>query len=165
MNLIPAQIGCLFKPFKNKAVCIGPLLTAEINYQFYPDLHSGYTFWFTHYGLCALFSYPFRVTEHQFKHSLSSSVLGFTSRPKPERNSSFYDLGITYALDIVHSNLQFGSLNRYNQSGIEIRWQRKPSSVLAIAYALDYYAYYKVPRIFMLNQSLKFIMLPKIKIR
>jgi hypothetical protein len=159
-NVVPVKLDYLFNLGPEK-LFIGPYFIAEYNYETYPDLQSIYSFWFTNFSLGGAVKYSFNLEKNLFDISLHSILLGFTSRNPIYDDPYFGDQGFAYAVKFVHQDLTFGSWGRYNQTEIEIRWQPKSGSRLAYAYSFQYYGYYDDPRLTMLNQTLKLIILPK----
>jgi hypothetical protein len=136
-------------------------LIADYNYQMYPDLQSGYSFWFTHISLGISSEYKFSINRNLLKLRLETSLFGFTSRQEVYNDPYFFDMGFGYALKSVNQDLIFGSLNNYNHTEFELRWQNSDESRIAFAYNLQYYGYFRDPSFTMLNQMLKIIFLPK----
>jgi len=161
INVVPVRLDYLFKMETNDRFCIGPFFTMEYNFEMYPDLQSGYSFWFTHYSLGGALNYSFNTQKHHFDFIFHTTLLGITSRNPVYDDPYFFDLSLGYVLRFVHQNFQFGTLNRYNQSELEIRWQPKAISRLAFAYTFQYYGYFGEPKLNMLNQFVKLIILPK----
>ncbi len=161
INVVPVRLDYLFKMGTNNRFCIGPFFTMEYNFEMYPDLQSGYSFWFTHYSLGGALNYSFNAQKHHFDFIFHTTLLGITSRNPVYDDPYFFDLSLGYILRFVHQNFQFGTLNRYNQSELEIRWQPKAISRLAFAYTFQYYGYFDIPKLTMLNQFVKLIILPK----
>jgi hypothetical protein len=146
---------------KKKKLFIGAALHIDYNYALYPDLQSGFSFWFTNYSLGAGIDYKFHVKRQVFRIKGFTTIAGFSSRPPVYRNPYFFELSAGNAIKYLHDDLEFGSFNAYNQSNFEIRWQPRELSRLAAAYALDYYGYHDAPRFTMLNQYLKLIIYPR----
>lgn len=161
INFIPIKLTYLFKPSEVAKFVIGPQFLAEYNYELYPDFQSGYSFWFTHFSLGASSRYRFNLNRHLFRLSLESTIAGFTSRTAEYDNPYFFDLSFRYAVQYLHQDIGFGSLNKYNHSEFEIRWQPKAESKIAVAYNIQYYGYYEEPQITMINQMIKLVFLPK----
>lgn len=161
IHLMAGRISYLRKIGNSKKLSAGLSFTSEYNYELYPDLQSGYSFWFTHYSVGGVLSCPFQLGKNQFNLNFHTSLMGLTSRPPAERDAYFYDLNLGDVIRFVHQDFRFGSWDRYNQTGLEIKWQPKPSSRLAITYVLNYYGYYKGPEISMLDQAFKLTFVPK----
>jgi len=160
-NVVPVRLGYLFKTGTENKFCIGPYFTTEYNYELYPDVQSGYSFWFTHFSLGSVLNYSFNLQKNLFDLSFHTTLLGITSRQPVYHDPYFFDLSPGYVLRFVHQNFQFGSWDRYNQSELEIRWQHKAKSRLAFAYTFQYYGYFDSPKLTMINHSAKLIILPK----
>jgi len=160
-NVVPVRLDYLFKPGPEKKLCVGPYFIAEYNYETYPDLQSIYSFWFTNFSLGGALKYSFNLEEDLFDISFHTTLLGFTSRNPVYDDPYFGDQSFAYAIKFVHQDLTFGSWGRYNQSELEIRWQPKAGSRLAYAYSFQYYGYYDEPRLTMLNQTVKLLILPQ----
>jgi len=161
INLVPAKLTYLFKTSDATSFYIGPQLIVDYNYELYPDLQSGYSFWFTHMSLGISSEYKFNLNQNLFKLKLESTLFGFTSRQEVYEDPYFFDLSLAYIVQYVNQDLTFGSLNNYNHTEIELRWQSKPESKVAFAYNFQYYGYFKEPELTMVNQALKIIFLPK----
>jgi hypothetical protein len=160
-NLVPVRFGTLFNTGPMKHFLIGPYLVAEYNYELYPDLQSGYSFWFTHFSMGAAATGWFSFGKHRIDLSLFTTVFGFTSRQPVYDDPYFYDLSFSDVIKDLHQDLQFGSWGKYNQTEFEIRWKPDKHSRMAFAYLLQYYGYFDEPSLGMLNQSVKLIFLPK----
>ena len=162
INFIPLNLAYLFKSNEESQLTIGPHLIADYNYAMYPDLQSGYSFWFTHFSMGLASQYKFNINQNLFRLSLGLALYGFTSRTQEYENPYFFDSSLGYAIKFVNQDLKAGSLNRYNHTEFEFRWQPKSESRIAIAYNLQYYGYIKEPEIIMINQMLKLVLLPGI---
>jgi hypothetical protein len=157
-NLKPIDIGYLFKlPVSQNSIYIGPTLKGEYNYFLYPDLQSGFDYWFTNYSLGFRSVFDVNLQRSNFQIKLNTSLLGLSSRQPAYRDPYFFDLGVGFALEHLHQNLTFGSLNSYNTSNMEIIWRPKQNSKLSFGYALTYKGYYGSPQISMFNQTFKLI--------
>jgi hypothetical protein len=161
INLVPAKLKYLFKASDATNFFIGPLLLADYNYELYPDLQSGYSFWFTHMSIGIASEYKFNLNQNHFKIKLESTFFGFTSRQEVYDDPYFFELSPAYIIQAVNQDLKFGSLKNYNHTEFEIRWQPVSASKIAFAYNLQYYGYFQEPEIAMVNQTLKIIFLPK----
>jgi hypothetical protein len=160
INFVPVRFDYLFKTSNESKVCIGPYAIMDYNYELYPDLQSGYSYWFTNFSLGGTVKYAFRLKENQFDLHFHTTLLGLTSRQPVYDDPYFFDLSFGDIMKFVHQDLQFGGWGSYNQSEIELTWQSRPDSRLAYAYSFQYYGYYPEPAITMLNQTLKIIILP-----
>ncbi|MEK7253615.1 MAG: hypothetical protein AAB316_02630 [Bacteroidota bacterium] len=161
LHLLPGRVSYLRKTGGVRDLAAGLFFTGEYNYQMYPDLQSGYSFWLTHYSVGGALAYPFEAGGQLFEVKFRTTLLGATSRPEVERGEYFFDASLGDMVRYLHQDFQFGTWNRYNQTGLEIRWQPKADARLAFAYGMNYYGYFKQPRLTMIDQSLKLIFLPK----
>ena len=160
INFVPVRLDYLFKIGNENNLCLGPFFTMDYHLESYPDLQSGYSYWFTHYSLGGALNYSFNLRENHFDLAFHTTVLGITSRQPVYDDPYFYDLGLDIILQNVHHDFQPGSFNRYNQSELELRWYPKGFSRLAFAYTFQYYGYFEEPELTILNQSIKLIILP-----
>jgi hypothetical protein len=161
INLVPVRFDYLFKTGGDGKFSVGPYAIIEYNYELYPDLQSGYSFWFTNYSLGGAIKYSFAAKENLFDLSFHTTLLGLTSRQPVYDDPYFFDLSAAYIAKFVHQDLQFGSWGNYINAELEMRWTPKASSRLAYGYSFGFYNYGHEPLITMINQSIKFIFLPK----
>lgn len=133
---------------------IGGYITTDYNWQFYPDLQSGHMFWFTsiEIGPQILFTLP--VKDRKIEIILSNSLAGYTSRPDPGTETYFYSLRFSDFISNVHSNLQFGSFNKFNHTNIVAKLQPSRNKRLFLAYEFEYFGYYNNPKLNYLSHSL-----------
>lgn len=162
--LKPVDLAYMFGvPLEKGDLYLGPSLLWEYNYNLYPDLQSGFDYWFTNFSLGIHSRYDFDYRSSSFSIRLSSSLIGFTSRQPDYRNPYFYDLGFKHAMDHLHQNLTFGSLNSFNITTLEALWKSNPNSRFTIGYQFKYSGYYLAPEIAMVNHNIKFIINKKQK--
>lgn len=161
LNVVPARFDYLFKTGPEGHFSAGPFAILEYNYEFYPDLQSGYSFWLTHYSLGGALAGWFKQGESRIELSLHFTILGLTSRTRPYDDPYFFDAGFGDIIGFLHTDFQFGSLGKYSVDELEIRWTPKAASRLAWAYAFQYYGYFDDPEFTMLNHCLRLIILPK----
>jgi hypothetical protein len=160
-SVVPLKLDYLFRTGSEGKVCVGPYLITEYNYQLYPDLQSGYSFWMTQYSLGAAVTGWFPVKKSRLDLSLHTTLLGITSRQTEFEDPYFFDLSFGYAMKYVHQDFQFGSWDTYNETELDVKWTPKESSRLAYAYSLEILSYGQVPTLTMINNTIKFIILPK----
>jgi hypothetical protein len=159
-NVVPLKLDYLFRTGAEGKVCVGPYLVTEYNYQLYPDLQSGYSFWLTHYSLGASVTGWFQVKKSRIDLALHTTVCGVTSRQTEIEDPYFFDLSFGYAMKYVHQDFQFGSWDRYNETEIEVKWTPKETSRLSYAYSFEILSYGQFPTLTMINNTIKFIILP-----
>ncbi|MHC1774469.1 MAG: hypothetical protein AB9834_03560 [Lentimicrobium sp.] len=156
--LKPFEAAYLFEiPLKNQHLLVGPSLMLEYNYNMYPDLQSGFDYWFTDISAGLAARYDFRIRKADLQLSLNTSLAGFISRQPDKRDPYFYDIGFKHAVKHLHQDLTFGLAGDYNITSFEIRWKPAPDSRLTYAYTLRYSGFYGNPEISMLNHSVKLI--------
>jgi hypothetical protein len=163
INLVPVNLNYLFKPKPEKEFFIGPTLLVDYNYELYPDLQSGYSFWFTHMSVGVKMLYKFNLQSNLFQVELGTTLFGITSRAKQWEDPYYYDLSFGDVIKYLHQDMQFGSFGQYNHSELEIRYKPNAGSRWALAYNFQYYGYFDEPRLDMINQYLKVILMPKRK--
>jgi hypothetical protein len=129
-----------------KPLTIGPYLATNYQWQAYPELQSGHMFWFTSLeaGPRLLLMMPFKGK--LFKITLSNSIAGWTSRPEPATETTFYSIKFSDFFRNAHSNLQFGSYNLFNHTNFEIELVNTKGKKLSVAYEFEYFGYYQEPR-------------------
>lgn len=120
-HCMPAE--WLYKWRVAPSLLVGTALAADYNYQLYPDLQSGTSYWFSQLSAGLAVKYCFRAFESNWCVMGTTSLLGFTSRPSEIRNSYFFDLGFGEAVRYLHQNIRFGSVNQFNRTRFEVQWQ------------------------------------------
>lgn len=161
LHLSPVRFSWLFKSRTDGSFAIGPYFIADYNYQVYPDLQSGYSFWFTHLSIGGSMQYSFKIKQEAFKVLAETRLTGVTSRPIKYVDPYFFDLDVGYVLRSVNRDYNLGSLYDYNHSKVELRWQNKPDSRLAFSYTFVYRGYFNEPQFTMIDHRLSIIFLPK----
>lgn len=129
----------------NKPFTIGPYFSTNYKWQMYPELQSGKMFWFTSLeaGPRFMATIPFR--NKLFKVMVANSIAGWTSRPQPATETTFYFREFSDFVRNAHSDLKFGSYNLFNHTNIEIEWINAKDKKLSVAYEFEYVGYYKNP--------------------
>jgi len=137
--LKPVDMAYLFRfPGLNDRLYVGPVLKFEYIYNFYPQLQSGFDYWFTNFSLGLKAHYAFNYQSSAFQIALSSSLAGFISRQPDYRDPYFFDIGFKYAVRDLHQNLVFGSLEKYNTTDLEILWKPVSGSRFTFGYEFRY---------------------------
>jgi hypothetical protein len=156
--LKPVDMVYLFKlPLANNNLYFGPVLKLEYNYNLYPDLQSGFDYWFTNLSLGIGALFDFNYQKSSFRIKLNSSVAGFSSRQEAYRDPYFYDIGFKYAIKHLNQDFYFGSFDDFNVTNFEILYSPDKDSRFSFGYFLKYSGFYHDPRITMLNQGVKLI--------
>lgn len=162
--LKPVDLSYMFRfPGLNNRLYIGPTLKFEYIYNFYPQLQSGFGYWFTNFSLGLKAHYAFNFQSSAFQIALSSSLAGFISRQTDYRDPYFYDIGFKYAVRDLHQNLVFGSLDKYNTTDLEILWKPASESRFTFGYEFRYSGYSGVPEFKKVSHSIKILFSKKSK--
>lgn len=158
LYLKPVDFTYLYRfPASEKKFFLGPSFKLEYNYFLYPELQSGFDYWFTNSALGVNALYDFTIRNSSFRIKLYTSFAGFTSRQENYRDPYFYDIGFKHALRHLNQDMTFSSFRRFCISDFEIFWKPGSDSRLMFGYALKYSGYYQTPEISMFNQSIKLI--------
>lgn len=162
--LKPVDMAFMFRfpGYKNRFY-IGPEVKFEYNYNLYPQLQSGFDYWFTNFSLGIIAHYSFNYQSSSFQIMLSSSLAGFISRQPDYRDPYFFDIGVKYAVKDLHQNLVFGSLDKYNTTDLEIMWKPVSKSRFAFGYEFRYSGYINAPEYRKISNSIKILFNKKTK--
>lgn len=162
--LKPAEFSYMFKfPGSNSRLFIGPSLKFEYNYYLYPQLQSGFDYWFTDFSFGVNAQCDFKFRSSSFQIMANSSLMGFISRQPDYRDPYFFDLGFKYAVRDLHHDLTFASLDKYNTTKLGILWKPELDSIFTFGYVFNYSGYYQAPGIKMVSHSIKIIITKKQK--
>ena len=144
INIAPVDISCLTPVYNSEQhlIKIGLNFATNYSYQSYPDLHAGRLFWFGEIGFSPVMQYKYRWSKSIIGINLQNSILGFASRPT-SYNPYFYSLKFTDFLTNPHKNMQFGSLNKYNHTDLQIEYIPNKLKTSNFALGMEYIgAYY-----------------------
>jgi hypothetical protein len=162
--LKPVDIAYMFRfPGLHNRLYIGPVFKFEYTYNFYPQLQSGFGYWFTNFSLGLKAHYTFNYQRSAFQITLSASLAGFISRQPGYRDPYFYDIGFKYAVRDLHQNLVFGSFEKYNTTDLEILWKPVSKSRFAFGYEFRYAGYHEAPEFKKVSHSIKILFSKKSK--
>jgi len=162
--LKPINVAYMFRfPGLHSRLYIGPDLKFEYNYTLYPQLQSGFDYWFTNFSLGIKAHYAFTYQNSAFQIAVSSSLAGFISRQPDYRDPYFFDIGFKYAVRDLHKNLVFGSFEKYNTTDLEILWKPVSKSRLTFGYEFRYAGYYQAPEFKKVSHSIKILFSNKSK--
>jgi hypothetical protein len=154
--LKPAEISWLFNNISaQNSFSLGPLVKIEYDYTLYPQLQSGFDYWYTNISLGVNSVYSFLLANQLLNARLKFSICGFTSRQDDYRNPYFYDIGFIHAIRHLNSNLEFSGPDKFNSTNFELSWKCKPNSRFAWTYRFDYSGYFEKPAISMVNHNIK----------
>jgi hypothetical protein len=156
--LKPIDLHYLIKlPVEGTNLYVGPVLKFEYNYSLYPQLQSGFDYWFTNFSLGAGARYDFNYKKSSFTLNLSSSIAGFFSRQNEKRDPYFFDLGIDYACKHLNQDFAFGSLDIYNSTYVELLWKPDAKSGFKIGGFIKYTKFSGTPEITIVTPGIKLI--------
>ena len=141
---------------ESRPITIGPYASADYIWQLYPEIQSGHMFWFSAWEIGPKVIFKIPVKSKTLKCIFSNSLFGFTSRPKPGTESTFYSLNLIDYVKFSHQNLKFGSFNNYNHSRLQLGLLNNDKKRLSICYSFEYYGYYKDPKISVIFHTLNF---------
>lgn len=162
--LKPAEFVYMFRiPGSNSGLFIGPSLKLEYNYYLYPQLQSGFDYWFTDFSCGVNAQYNFKYRSSSFQIVANSSLMGFISRQPDYRDPYFFDLGFKYAIRDLHQDLTFATLDKYNTIRLGILWKPKLNPRFTFGYVFSYSGYYHAPGIKMISHSIKILISKKQK--
>lgn len=153
IHLMPARWQYKWKVAP--ALFVGTVLAAEYNYQLYPDLQSGFSYWFSCWSAGVAVEYQFQAFDNDWRIAGTTSLLGLTSRPPEARNPYFFDLGFAEAVRYLHQNITFGSVNQFTRTSIELMWKPRTTTNIGISYTADVDVYFLAPRWTTLRQGIK----------
>lgn len=138
---------------RGKSFTAGPYLSTNYQWHAYPELQSGPMFWYSSLeaGPRVRLSIPFKGKLFQVK--ISNSLAGFSSRPEPSTEKTFYSTTFTDFFSNAHSNLTFGSWGRFNHTALEVEMVHAKDKRLSVAYEFEYFGYYAAPRYALLLHS------------
>jgi hypothetical protein len=153
LHLTPLNFRYLFKI--NDQLCLGPGLLSDYNYGFYPDLHIGYDFWFSHYSTEVAASFRKTFQKRSLTVRFTSSLFGLVSRTRQTDDTYFFHLGFKYALKDLNSKMEWGFVNQYNVSRLEIALNPNQTGRVCFSYIIDYSGYFKDPRWVKLDYGIK----------
>ncbi len=160
--LKPAELAYMFKlPVSSGNFYVGPSMKLEYSYNLYPDLQAGFDYWMTNFSLGATARYDFNWKSSSFRIKLSSSLGSLVSRQPDYRDPYFYDLGVKYAIEHLHQDMNAVSVNRFFTSQLDLDWKPGLESRIAIGYRLQYAGYYQPPEISSFINSLKLVISKK----
>lgn len=141
---------------RNNSLWLGPTVKAVYSYNLYPDLQSGFDYWFTNFslGVGAFYTFPYQQAYITLRGN--TSLFGMVARQPAERNPHYYELGLNYAFQHLHQNLEFGAVDTYLSTNLEILYIPQQAR-LSFGYEFLYAGYYEAPAIHMISHHVKLI--------
>ena len=133
---------------------IGPYFTTNYQWHVYPELQSGHMFWFTSLEAGPRLMLMVPLKSKLFKVMVSNSIAGWTSRPEPATETTFYSIKPSDFCRNAHSNMKFGTYNLFNHTNFEIELVNTKGKKLSVAYEFEYIGYYRAPKFSYLLNSI-----------
>lgn len=123
INFVPIDFSCLKSVYKSEQhlVKVGLNFTTNYSYQSYPDFQNARLFWFGEIGFSPIIEYKYKWGNRAVGVNLQNSLFGFVSRTK-EYNPYFYSFQFSDFFISPHSNMQFGSFDKYNHTNFQIEF-------------------------------------------
>jgi hypothetical protein len=137
---------------------IGPSLLSDYNYEFYPDLQAGHDFWFTHFSTGISFGFEKAFPKRVLSVKCKCALFGFTSRTPDDFDALFFYVGFKYAVQNLHKNMQFHTINQYQIVHLEAAFKPLKARRFDLSYLMDYMNYSSNPSWTRLNFGLKLTM-------
>jgi hypothetical protein len=159
----PAELSYLIRIKEKNSFAAGPLVKFEYNYTLYPQLQSGFDYWFTNFSFGIKTLYNFSIADQSMSVRLKLSLCGFNSRQPDYRNPYFYDIGVKHAIKHLNSDLEFSTLAEYTSSDFELSWKPKADSRITWAYCFVYAGYFDAPEISIVRHTIKLTFNPQSK--
>lgn len=166
-----AAAGVMIKPLevawqypltvKDNALNLGPSFRMEYWYQMYPDLQSGFDYWFSHLSIGGKADYSFPFKNKNIILKINTTLFGFVSRQPAYRDPYFYDLGVKYAIKHLHSHFSFSTLFRYSSTDIECVFPSAEGKRVTWAYVFRYGHFGNEPKLNFIQHNIKLIISKK----
>jgi len=157
--LKPVEFAYMFRfPGAGNSLFIGPSAKTEYNFFLYPQLQSGFDYWFTNFSFGINALYDFKYKGSSFRILANSSILGFVSRQPAERGPYFFNIGVKPAIQHLHQDLTFAWHKKYNTATFEFLWKPAQSGRYTIGYVFKYSGFSDTPELKLMSHNLKIIL-------
>jgi len=122
------------------------------NYQL-TQLHDGTVFYTAEIGISPVIQYGYQWDKKRLDVRLQNSIVGFSSH---RQGYDPYNFLFTYKEFVVypHSDLKFGSLNRFNHTKVSFEFIPNRTKKHAIVYEFDYLGFYQGVRFHRFSHNL-----------
>jgi len=133
---------------------IGLYLAADYQWQQYSELQGGRLYWFSaiEIGPRILLRVPYEKA--CFLISVSNSLTGLTSRPKPSTESYYYSFNLHEFISVAHQNLRHNSLGSFNRTKIGLELDYDTWSQFSLGYDFEYFFNDQLPSVSFLGHSI-----------
>ena len=138
----------------SQGLFLGPYVSTIYSWQLYPELQSGHMFWFTSFELGPRLIGRFPILNKKVNFRLSSSVAGFNAHSKPVTETYYYALAFSDFVGNAHEQMEFGTLNVYNHTNLEVELVNNTPKRLSLAYEFEYFGYFRDIKFELLAHSL-----------
>jgi hypothetical protein len=149
----PLEFNYLYRKTEDRKFAFGPSVKLEYFYDYYPELQSGFDYWFTDFSLGLKAEQKLSMGESKLTMGLQVYFLGLVSRQPEYRDPYFYELGFGQAVKHLHSKMHAGTPGNFNTTEFEVRWTPSEDSRFTFIYSLEYAAYYDGPKVTYLNHQ------------
>lgn len=129
----------------DRAVFLGPKVSAGYLLQLYPDLQMGHVLWMSNVSLAPQLTVQQRVGANRLIVRLANSVVSLNSRPELIE-PYYFSLRFTDLVRDLHSNLRVGTVGEFSQTDVAVEYRmagRKRD--WSIGYDLNYIRYAPTP--------------------
>jgi hypothetical protein len=119
----------------------------------YPELQSGRMFWFSTFeiGPRVMLTLPLRWKALNI--SMSNNLCGWTSRPDPATETTFYHRQFSDFINSVHRNLRFGFIDLFDHTEIFISAPNLKERGPSLGYRFKYFGYDQQPKVMFVMHS------------
>ncbi len=149
----PIEFTYLYEKTDDRKFAFGPSVKFEYFYDYYPELQSGFDYWFTNFSVGLKAEQQMKIADSRLTVGLQVFLVGLVSRQPEYRDPYFYELGFGKALKHLHSDMHFGSPANFNSTEFEVKWTPSDESRFTFIYSLEYAGYYDGPGVTYLNHQ------------
>ena len=157
INFVPIDFTGLVPIFNNGQhnVKAGLGFATNYNYQIYPNQHnSARLFWHSDIGFALCAEYSFQWQQRRITVFFQNSVAGFVSRTESVSHY-FYSFGLAYFFTQPHTNMQFGSFDKFNRTNASVEFDPNTTSGHSFVLGIEYISSHFGNRFQSLNYNLK----------
>lgn len=139
----------------------GPWIKTEYNYQLYPELHSGYSFYYTNFTLGLALSAKYEKGNVYLRIRVKNSVAGLIARQALERDPYFFDLDMGSYFSDQHEGFRGCSFNMYNNTDVEFLYVNFKHPRIGYGYSFEYFSFSADPNVKAINHNFSLFFYPK----
>lgn len=135
---------------------LGGNLQGVYDYQLYPFLNSGQSFWLTRYAIAPSLLCRIPVKRHYLQLRFSNSLAGFASRPPQQLDPYFFSLDPADWIRNANSGFTLGSFNLFNATDLSLSYCiSRPRTNYQIGYRFYYTGYFEQPDLHLMGHSIQ----------